>query len=425
MIDGDAIFYWQAIASNWFGIASMAWICYLMRPKSLWTPLTATAPGASDLYCLIVAQSLLFVVAVNGLLVAFPSVSTGIGLVIAQILLLWMVIAQLILLWRSGSKKVLPMLLGSLLLLAGLALEFSVNQPHFWYPHEQASAEVERKNLELTQELMEAQPALLAARLSELKSQRHGVIDLYTITFAPYGTEDVFHNETAMVSKVMASRFDAAGRGVQLVNHPDTVDTLAWATPLNLRRSIQKMAKVMDLKEDILFLHLTSHGASDGELAAEFEPMSVQTLKPADLRGWLDEAGIRYSVISVSACFAGNWVAPLSSESTLVMTASDADHTSYGCGRKSDLTFFGRALYDEQLRNNTLSFEAAHAAARPIIQQREEVAGKDDGFSNPQIKVGAVIRERLALLQARLQTPSGTAQKNGLPSTLLKAAPSN
>jgi hypothetical protein len=106
-------------------------------------------------------------------------------------------------------------------------------------------------------------------------------------------------------------------------------------------------------------------------------------------------------VISISACFSGSWVAPLASADTLVMTAADADHTSYGCGSKSTLTFFGQAMYDEQLRH-TWSFEDAHAASRKLIDQREHAAGKTDGYSNPQISVGPRIRARLKLLEARL-----------------------
>ena len=83
--------------------------------------------------------------------------------------------------------------------------------------------------------------------------------------------------------------------------------------------------------------------------------------------------------------------------------ASDAEHTSYGCGRKSDLTYFGKAMYDEQLRKSTLSFEVAHAAARKMIKVREEEAGKDDGYSNPQIKAGEGIKKRLNRLEDRLR----------------------
>ncbi len=62
-------------------------------------------------------------------------------------------------------------------------------------------------------------------------------------------------------------------------------------------------------------------------------------------------------------------------------------------------------MYDEQLRSKTLSFEQAHAAARIVIKQREEQAGKDDGYSNPQIKVGIAIGPYLRRLQGKATPP--------------------
>jgi len=119
------------------------------------------------------------------------------------------------------------------------------------------------------------------------------------------------------------------------------------------------------------------------------------------LRQALDEAGIVHRVIMVSACYSGGWVPPLASDTTLVMTAADATHTSYGCGKLSELTFFGRALFDEQLRQ-THSFEQAFANAVPVIQAREIEAGKADGFSNPQIAVGGQTAPVLRALEKRL-----------------------
>ena len=84
------------------------------------------------------------------------------------------------------------------------------------------------------------------------------------------------------------------------------------------------------------------------------------------------------------------------------MTAADAEHTSYGCGHRSELTFFGRAMFDEALRK-TRSFEAAFVEAVPVIKQREIDAGKEDGFSNPQIRVGEGIRPVLDRLSQRLE----------------------
>jgi hypothetical protein len=158
----------------------------------------------------------------------------------------------------------------------------------------------------------------------------------------------------------------------------------------------------MDKDNDVLVVYLTSHGGSDFKLAASHWPLEVEPLTPQLLRAALDRAGIRNRVIAVSACYSGGWVAPLASDNTLVMTAADATHTSYGCGRLSELTYFGRAMFDEQLRN-THSFEQAFANAVPIIKQREIDAGKDDGFSNPQISVGSGIRPLLQNLEKRLQ----------------------
>jgi hypothetical protein len=157
----------------------------------------------------------------------------------------------------------------------------------------------------------------------------------------------------------------------------------------------------MDRDEDVLFIHLTSHGARNGRLAAQFDPLEVDELTPEKLRAWLDEAGVRWRVLSVSACYSGSWLPALADPGTLAMTAADATHTSYGCGRGSELTYFGRAMYAEQLRN-TRSFEAAHAAAREVIARREKEAGKTDGYSNPQIQVGEAIRPKLAELAGRL-----------------------
>jgi hypothetical protein len=81
-------------------------------------------------------------------------------------------------------------------------------------------------------------------------------------------------------------------------------------------------------------------------------------------------------------------------------------------GSKSELTFFGRALFDEQLRK-TLSFEQAFASAGPIIQQREIDAKKDDGFSNPQIAVGKDIRPVLATLARELMVLAGEEYGTG------------
>jgi hypothetical protein len=66
-------------------------------------------------------------------------------------------------------------------------------------------------------------------------------------------------------------------------------------------------------------------------------------------------------------------------------------------------------VFDEQLRQ-TRSFEQAFAAAVPVIQRREEEGRKADGFSNPQIRVGAAIRPVLEGLASRLDGAAAGAR---------------
>jgi Peptidase C13 family len=278
----------------------------------------------------------------------------------------------------------------------------------------QPGAEDDKPRLHLTQQTLEEQQALWQRTVAAIAPQRPGVIDVYGLVFAPYAPEDVFLRESTLVSQVLAERFDAAGRVIQLVNHGSTAKTHPWATPLNLQRAIELLARRMDKANDVLVVYLTSHGARDFKLAASHWPLEVQPLSPTELREALDKAGIRHRVIAVSACYSGGWVDVLAGDDTLVMTAADATHTSYGCGRLSELTFFGRAMFDEQLRK-THSFERAFARAVPLIQQREIDAGKEDGFSNPQIRVGANIGPVLRALEQRLAV---------LPLTDLPAEPS-
>ena len=281
----------------------------------------------------------------------------------------------------------------------------------------QSNADADKPRLRLSQQTFEAQQALWASKVNALAPQRADVTDVYGLVFAPYASEDVFKRESTLVTDILNQRFDAQGRVLHLLNHGATTQSHLWATPQNAERAIEALAERMDKDKDVLVVYLTSHGGSDFKLAASHWPLDVEPLTPQLLRAALDKAGIRNRVIAVSACYSGGWVAPLANDNTLVMTAADATHTSYGCGRLSELTYFGRALFDEQLRK-TRSFEQAFTNAVPLIKQREIDAGKDDGFSNPQISVGSGIRPLLKSLEQRLEAlPAAPSTAQESPAT--------
>ena len=436
-VAGPATFYWRALGYGWTWTVVIAWASWMAQRRSVATPDPSRhAIDAPALFTMLSVQVLLFNIALSGLYVPLyrsgfdlrRSLGASIWLPVA-VQFAWIALAQARVAWLGTSaadlraKLTLATLLVAMLAVGMFAMPFG-----YWQADkpaqavakagkaaapasaaasdaqgddEDADAGSETPMLKLSQDVFESQQRLLGAQLDAIARERPGVVDMYAITFAPYADVDVFMRESAVVAGVMEGRFDTRGRTLQLVNNVATVDRFAWATPLNLKRSIDRTAQRMNRDEDILFLHLTSHGGADGRLAAEFFPLTVDQLTPQTLRRWLDEAGVRNRVISISACFSGSWVEPLANEDTLVMTAADADHTSYGCGSKSTLTFFGQAMYDEQLRH-TWSFEEAHAASRKVIDERERAAGKKDGYSNPQIRVGTRMRARLKLLEARL-----------------------
>jgi hypothetical protein len=260
----------------------------------------------------------------------------------------------------------------------------------------------ERKYLNLTQALFEKQRAIWEEQTRAVLPERKNVLDVYGLVFAPYAAEDVFLRESNMVVDVLRRRFDADGRLLHLLNHAETGETHPWATPENLQRGIDVLAKRMDRKRDILVLYLTSHGARSTRLSANNWPLEVPPVTADKVREMLDASGIRNRIVIVSACYSGTWIPLLSSESTLILTAADSENTSYGCGSLSELTFFGRALFNEQLRQ-THSFKTAFEKARVDIEQREKEAGKE-GYSNPQIFIGEKIAPVLDALEKRLDS---------------------
>lgn len=266
-------------------------------------------------------------------------------------------------------------------------------------PAQEESAEPPHQPSIEREDAFHAQAELLEAGLEQLRPQRPGVEDLYFVGFAGNAGEDVFYKELQTIAPLMDARFDTAGRSLLLVNNPRTVTTLPIATATNLRHALRALGERINRDEDVVMLYLTSHGSRRFEFDVSFWPLALDDLTPATLKSMLDEAGIKWRVIVVSACYAGGYIGPLKDEQTLVMTAADATHTSFGCGAESDFTYFGRALFDEELRK-THSLPEAFDRARVSIRAREQAQGFQP--SNPQIAMGSLMADKLARIAARL-----------------------
>lgn len=242
------------------------------------------------------------------------------------------------------------------------------------------------------------QPRLLREALGRLEPQRAGIPDLYFVAFGSHGSEDVFMREVRHATGAMTARFGAAVRTLALVNNPETAHDTPLASITNLEAALQGIADRMDTGEDILFLYLTSHGSESHVLSVTLDGVPLRGLSAPHLARIIEDTGIRWKVILVSACFSGGFIEHLRDEHTLVMTSASADRTSFGCSNESELTWFGRAFFGDALPRSR-SIPTAFEAARALVTEWE-VRG-DFTPSNPQIALTPAIATRLEGLRPR------------------------
>lgn len=219
--------------------------------------------------------------------------------------------------------------------------------------------------------------------------QRPGVTDVYFVGMAAWGSQDVFLSEARGAAAVVASAYRSPDRAILLAN--EAGKGLPVADEPGLNAALKSAAAVMDLKEDVLFLLVTTHGSKQGAaLEAGGEVFGV--LGPAAIRRALDRAKIRNAVIVVSACYSGVFK-PIATADRLVITAARPDRPSFGCKDGNRWTYFGEAFFDQALRRDA-DPARAFASAREIVSRRE----KAEGFapSGPQIAGGARVSKRLA-----------------------------
>lgn len=226
--------------------------------------------------------------------------------------------------------------------------------------------------------------------------QRPGVTDLYYLGFAGDGQQRVFRRESLLGERMFGWRMGTAVRAVQLINDRDDHDSYAIASTAGLRYALARIGAAMDPKDDVLVLWLTSHGGPQtGIHLFNNEPRLDTDLSPADVRSALDASGIQWRIVIVSACFAGIFIEPLKTDTTAIITAADAFHTSFGCADNRELTYFGEAFLRDSMPRAT-SLQGAFDQARQDIAAREVTERINP--SNPQMWVGPAMAKKLTKL---------------------------
>jgi hypothetical protein len=240
------------------------------------------------------------------------------------------------------------------------------------------------------------QPARIAQAMARVHPAQHGKTNVYFLGFAGDGDPAVFRREAQFAKEAFGERFGSIERSALLINDVEDRDSYPLASVSGLGQALGIMALRMDPENDVLVLFLTSHGSVDG-LEVQNGSLPLAQLAPADVREALDTAGIRYRVLVVSACYAGVFLDELKTDTTVIVTASDAEHSSFGCQEDRDLTWFGEAFLKDALPGSA-TLEDAFARARELIIEREN-AGHEI-HSNPQLYVGPGMKAKLAEIEA-------------------------
>ncbi len=241
------------------------------------------------------------------------------------------------------------------------------------------------------------QPARIAQAMARVHPAQRGKTNVYFLGFAGDGDPAVFRREAQFAKEAFGERFGSIERSALLINDVEDRDSYPLASVSGLGQALSIMALRMDPQNDVLVLFLTSHGSVDG-LEVQNGSLPLAQLAPADLREALDTAGIRYRVLVVSACYAGVFLDELKTDTTVIVTAADAEHSSFGCEEDRELTWFGEAFLKDALPGSA-TLEDAFARARELIIEREN-AGHET-HSNPQLYVGAGMKAKLAEIEAR------------------------
>jgi hypothetical protein len=211
---------------------------------------------------------------------------------------------------------------------------------------------------------------------------------VYFVGFAGVAEEHVFAEEIKLAARIVEERFGTAGHQLLLINDRRDIDTFPIATASGLAYALKALSEKMNPDRDILFLAISSHGASDASVSISNGGLQLEQLSDEDLAAALKDSGIKRRIIVISACYAGAFIEPLQDPNTVVIAAAAPDKTSFGCSDDRDLTYFGEAFYRDALPHaKTLqqAFEQAKTAIAARERQEHETPSDPQAYFGTQI----------------------------------------
>jgi hypothetical protein len=240
------------------------------------------------------------------------------------------------------------------------------------------------------------QPMRIDQALAAIPADASSSPKTFFLGFAGVGEQKVFAQEIGLASRVLSERYGMQSRVLSLINDQRDLERAPLASVSGLKYALRGLADRMNLGSDVLFLVISSHGASDPAIAVSNSDLPLNDMTDEDLAEALSDSGIKWRVIIISACYAGGFIDALKNPRTIVITAAAADRTSFGCSNDRDLTYFGEAFFRDALPE-ARSLRDAFDRAKSAIELRERRERVD--ASKPQAYFGAELEAKLAAMK--------------------------
>jgi len=264
------------------------------------------------------------------------------------------------------------------------------------YAHEDHSTLVEN--------ILYSQSELLGRSAAGVVAGDPAKIEYYYLGIAGDGSQNIFLRELQFVSTLLEEKLGVAKHQILLANNPSSTDVFPLATRTSVKAALAAIAQKMNVEQDILVMYLTSHGSDDHVFHIAMPGLELPGIGKTELASVLEESGIRWRIVIISACYAGGFIPELQNENTLVITAAREDRRSFGCDDDNDMTYFARAYFKESFAK-TPEWIAAFESAKTLVNDWEYRDFPDDEHSEPQMFVGEKIKNHLKLAAGSERTP--------------------
>lgn len=247
--------------------------------------------------------------------------------------------------------------------------------------------------------------ALLAAQEKNAE-QIKGVGRAKKVIYAAFALNSdskAFQGDVTLVRDVIRS-INAQAAALLLSNQLEFSELIyPFGTKDNVKRALSTVARLAD-KETLVFLLFSTHGTSNRLNITIANGDYSDNLTSKELKSYLEALQSVPTILIISACYSGSFVADLSADNRIIITSASRDRSSFGCSFTSKTTYF----IEEFFQNNfaaSLSLSALFSQAAKQVEAREKKERLTP--SQPQMFVGERMKKLASLpLRELLRVPS-------------------